>query len=291
VCDGDFAAFENQKKQHVHQPQFPICLGPLLHTGSIFLKFQAKQSAIAEPILSQFCDDLPLAIFFTFLVLFRLLRIGCCCDCECSHRLINSQNLNENHLMQLSDAKNFRCERTMNYSISAAILLIIVLGVEVQAQLTLSRYLDANCSQLAPSPDDSQGVANPLVLAVNACVMIFNKTLSDGSPVRNFNKLASCAADNKYGSYAYVALYGDHPPDDKCNGSTLGPRPFSLGICMPRWYGPSDTLYSKFMCATAPSVTSAPPPATSVTSSSSTLTSFLCIAALSIAWCLTLIGV
>jgi hypothetical protein len=109
--------------------------------------------------------------------------------------------------------------------------------------------------------------------------MIFNKTLSDGSPVRNFNKLASCAADNKYGSYAYVALYGDQPPDDKCNGTTLGPQPFSLGICMPRWYGSSDTLYSKFMCANP------------VTSSSSTLTSLLCIAALSIAWCLMLIGV
>ena len=165
----------------------------------------------------------------------------------------------------------------MNYSISAAILLIIVLGVEVQAQLTLSRYLDANCSQLAPSPDASQGVANPLVLPANACVMIFNKT-DGGSTYRNFNKLASCAAD-----YAYVALYGDHPPDDKCIGSTLGPQPFSLRICMPKWHGPSDTLYTKFMCAP-----SAPNP---VTSSSSTLTSFLCIAALSIAWCLTLIGV
>jgi hypothetical protein len=166
----------------------------------------------------------------------------------------------------------------MIYSISAAILLIIVLGVEVQAQLTLSRYSDANCSQLAPSPDDSQGVANPLVLPANACVMIFNKTLSDGSTVRNFNKLASCAA-----GYAYVALYGDHPPDDKCIGNTAGPQPFSLGICTPKWYGPSDTLYTKFMCAT-----SAPNPAKS---SSSTLTSFFCIAALSIAWCLTLIGV
>ena len=100
----------------------------------------------------------------------------------------------------------------MKFCLSAVIALIIVLGVEVQAQLTLSRYLDATCSQLAPSPDASQGVANPLVLPVNACVMIFNKTLSDGSPVKNFNKLASCAADNKQGSYAYVALYGDHPP-------------------------------------------------------------------------------
>jgi hypothetical protein len=189
--------------------------------------------------------------------------------------LINSER-------KCCDAIAFDASASMKFCLSVVIALIIVLGVEVQAQLTLSRYLDATCSQLAPSPDASQGVANPLVLPVNACVMIFNKTLSDGSPVKNFNKLASCAADNKQGSYAYVALYGDNPPDDKCIGTTVGPQPFSLGICIPKWYGSSDTLYTKFMCAT-----SAPP----VTSSSSTLTSFLGIAALSFVCCLMLIGV
>jgi hypothetical protein len=130
------------------------------------------------------------------------------------------------------------------------ILSVVVLGalsVSVQAQLTISRYTDEQCSRLAPSPDALQGVVNPLVMPINACVMIFDKISPGGMAVKNFNKVVSCAANNNRGSFASVALYGDSA-DVNCNGATAGPQPFPLGVCQAKWYGPSDTLFTTFTC-------------------------------------------
>ena len=154
------------------------------------------------------------------------------------------------HTKQASRSSHKSRTRNISLNMKVFILSVVILSalsVAVQAQLTISRYTDDQCSRLAPSPDALQGVANPLVMPINACVMIFYTTLSGGRVVRNFNKVASCAANNNRGCYASVALYGESADVD-CTGATVGPQPFPVGVCRANWYGSSDTLFTTFTC-------------------------------------------